>query len=88
MKTGKSLKEDTLKKDADQIRDKLNNLEQSLGANPKLLFNAMEKAQIALLDFARSDKNPKAVDDFTYAMEGYLASVKQVGASIKKLNQP
>ena len=88
LEKGKAAKEDALKKYADQIKANLNNLEQLQQANPSLLFNAMEKAQIALLAYARSGKTPKDTDEFTYAMEEYLSRVKQVGTYIKKLYSP
>jgi hypothetical protein len=87
LKKGTSLKEDALKKYAEQIKTELNNWEESAEANPNLMFGAMTKAQVALLAYTRSDKTPKDADDFSYAMSDYLARVKQVGVSMKNLSQ-
>jgi hypothetical protein len=87
LQKGKSLNEDVLKKDAEQIKVALDNWEASAEANPDLMFDAMAKAQQALLAYTRSNKTQKDTDEFSYAMSDYLARVKQVGASIKNLSQ-
>jgi len=87
LKKGQSLREDVLKKYAEQIKVELNNWEGSAEANPDLMFDAMTRAQVALLAYVRSNKTQKDTDDFSYAMAEYLARVKQVGASIKNLSQ-
>ena len=86
LKKGTSLKEETLKKYAEQIKVELNKWEASAEANPDFMFDAMERAQVALLAYARSDKSQKDTDDFSYAMADYLARMKQVAASIKNLS--
>ncbi len=87
LKKGASLKDDALKKYADQIKAELKNWEDSTEANPDLMFDAFTKAQVALLAYVRSEKGQKDTDDFSYAMAEYLARVKQVGVSMKSLSQ-
>jgi hypothetical protein len=87
LKKGASLKEDALKKYAEQLKTELSNWEESDEADPKLMFDAMAKAQVALLAYARSDKTPGDAGAFSHAMTEYLARVKQVGVSMKKLSQ-
>ena len=87
LRKGTSLREEVLKKYAEQIKVELNKWEASAEANPDFMFDAMERAQVALLAYARSDKSQKDTDDFSYAMADYLARMKQVAASIKNLSQ-
>jgi hypothetical protein len=87
LQKGKSLNETVLQKYADQVKAKLTALEESEKANPERLFDAMSRAQVALLGYARSKKDQKDTSEFNDAMEDYLARVKLVGAYMKKLNE-
>ena len=87
LQKGDSLKEEALRRWADQIRTSLDNLEASDEANPKLMFDAAARSQVALLAYARSKKTQKNSDDFSKAMADYLSIVRQVASSIKNLNQ-
>lgn len=76
-----------LRKRGDEIKSALDLWEALPTSNPSEGLDAMATAHSALLDYAKSEKNPEDLAAFAAEMEAFVARAKRVGNAVQQLQQ-
>lgn len=79
--------ESSLRAKAENLKANLDLYEVIISANPKEGFNAMIKAHVAVVEYAKSPKGPKDLAAFTEAMDDFVSSAKIIAGAVAELKQ-
>jgi hypothetical protein len=75
----------SLRAKAEKLKAQLDLYEVLVSADPRESFDAMLKANTALVDYAKSSKKPADLEAFAAAMEDFVSSVEVVAGGLKCL---
>ncbi len=79
--------ESSLRTKAEELKSKLDLFDALMSANPEEGFDAMIKAQAALVEYAKSPKKPKNLAAFAEAMDDFVSSAKIIADAVAELKK-